>query len=138
MFPYLFIQKGKGTFKKSEFIEDWLPIRNDIMRKIGYSESDFNSDYETFIIGRKLKKLRGDYTKKEFSAKTGLSIAKISMIENQCYNAKMKDIIIYCEKGLRHNFCSAMIAITPSAREYLSTNVAKVFNQSIKDKINSL
>lgn len=84
-------------------IETWENEKSNIFKVLKIDIDDFTNTYECFKIGLKLKKLR-KMSKKNFSRKSGLSLNKITQIEDYAFLVKISDLRTYVEKGLGKEF----------------------------------
>ena len=84
-------------------IETWENEKSKIFKTLKIDVHEFIGNYECFKIGLKLKNLR-KVSKIDFSGKSGLSINKITQIEDYAFLAKISDVRLYIENGLGKSF----------------------------------
>lgn len=82
-----------------EMKSKWEEIKIQLFECLKFDHEIFGADYEYFKMGLKLKAMRL-CSKKEFVEKSGLSIVKITQIEDFGFLARIKDINKYVEQGL--------------------------------------
>lgn len=93
---------GRHLFDKpgDESRAKWNDFKKIFLQELKLSVSIFDDDYESFKKGLKLKQLR-NCTKKEFSDKSGLSLYKITQIEDYGFMSKLKYINKYVSEVLK-------------------------------------
>ncbi|MEE6128340.1 hypothetical protein V2E39_13180 [Chryseobacterium arthrosphaerae] len=79
--------------------EHWEELKKMLLEELNLKQDIFDYEYQSFIIGLKLKEMRL-CSKKEFVVRSGLSLRKINQIEDYCFLAKIHDMLTYAEKGL--------------------------------------
>ena len=90
-------------FPDADDINNWSSLKIKIIKELSMDDHIFDNEYELFKFGIKLKALR-NVSKKEFAKRSGLSIQKITKIEESCFLSKISDVKIYIEKGLDKKF----------------------------------
>jgi len=75
----------------------WDRFKEIFLEELGLSETIFETDYEFFKDGLKLKELR-DCPKKEFSEKSGLTLYKITKIEDYGFLCSESDFKKYFDR----------------------------------------
>ena len=88
----------KKLFPRIESLNTWKTLKVKILKELSLENEIFENDYELFKFGIKLKAQRG-ISKVKFSEKSGLSINKITQIEESCFLCKISDINTYLSKG---------------------------------------
>lgn len=86
-------------FPDADDMDNWSSIKMKIIKELDLENEIFENEYELFTFGLKLKALR-TISKKQFAEKSGLSITKITQIEEACFLCKISDINTYLSKGL--------------------------------------
>lgn len=72
----------------------WDSFKKIFLQELRLSETIFGNDYKSFKEGLKLKELR-DSAKKEFSEKSGLSLYKITQVEDYGFRSKKSEFDQY-------------------------------------------
>lgn len=91
---------NKLLFPREAEINNWARLKGEILKELQLNDDLFMHDYELFKFGTKLKALR-KISKKEFAEKSGLSILKITQIEENGFLSKIPDLNKYINKGLQ-------------------------------------
>lgn len=88
----------KKLFPTDVALDKWNNLKAKIFKELSLKNQIFENEYELFKFGIKLKALRNT-SKRKFSEKCGLSILKITQIEESGFLSKIADVKVYLEKG---------------------------------------
>lgn len=85
--------------------EKWKGLKMQFLEELNLKSSIFGNEFEMFKFGLKLKelRLRKGYPKVKLSQESGLSVRKITQLEDFGFISKVRDISQYVLDGLKMN-----------------------------------
>lgn len=92
--------------KPDDFMRDrWNSLKDRFFYELNFDDGIYEHEYDLFKFGLKLKQLRHSRSipKTEFSKLSGLTIKKITQVEDYCFLSKIAEINQYILKGLEMN-----------------------------------